>query len=229
MRFIIPVIVFGSSLGCVTPCHKANSLALAPECFDDTSTLIERNRVQIFIINGNDPFPIESLVAVRKKINASGFAKVSTGGLLYVPYFESVIRKLHREEPETKIILLGYGFGVSSADGLAKKLVSQSIPIDTVIAMAPRVLPGFETVPDPSVNRVKILEPASTAEDDPATSQIVGIVTAALQSMPSVEATPLSALVMIDDPAPLPTRQVEVVQIPLKKTVTGTLTVRPKP
>ncbi len=245
MRGFVLFAIFVSSVGCVTPCSKANLDSLIPEGPTEGTTLAERSRVHVFILNGSDPWATDGLTALRQTLHESGFAKVNTGGLFYAPYFEAHIRQIHRQDPEARFVLLGYGFGVGSADGLAHKLHDEGIEIHTVIAMAPRALPGFESVPDPAVNRVVIrgkatasplqltsertftVDDATTiAGDSSANALVASLVSDVLLAMPAGETTQMTAMAMIDDPAPLP-RQTAVVQAPpTPKKVKGTLTGR---
>jgi hypothetical protein len=228
-------------LGCVSPNHRATELALSPEEGGEGMPLATRNRVHVYIINGNEPFSTSGIDKLRKKLNESGFAKVSAGGLFYGRYFENAIRKQHHEDPEARFILVGYGFGVASADSIAARLQGEGVPIDSVIAMAPRSFPGWNTTPDPNLNRIVIDVKASTSaferayaigdaksiSGDAAAAEVVrNAVVESCHSLPPEVETQVALLPIIDNPAPLPMAKPAMVKTapPAKKPVPGILT-----
>lgn len=218
--------------GCVMPAHQPAEPVIAdiPESVSEVSP---RGRLHLFIINGSDPFV--SMSPLRKKLNEAGFHKVSSGGLFYTASFESTIRALHADDPDTRFVLVGYRLGVASVDNMATRLVRDGIPVETVLALAPlTIVPGDITA---SVNRIIIRAKASPLEagdqhaydipgaisiasDAAAMELALNVVRESLAGIPMPEETPVAVLPIIDDPAPLP--RAPVAGKPVKGILTGT-------
>jgi hypothetical protein len=209
-------------IGCITPNHRALELALSPEGGDEGIDLASRNRVYVYIVNGNDPFSNDGIAKLRTKLNEAGFAKVSSGGLFYSWYFASTIRKQHAADPEPRFIIVGYGFGVTIAESLAAKLHGEGVPIDSVIALAPRTIPGWNATPEANVPHISL--DAATAVD--AAELVLGTVMESGFAVPQDEVVMMAVLPMIDNAAPLPMSKPVIVKAipPVKKPVTGILT-----
>ncbi|CAN5626559.1 hypothetical protein BH11PLA2_BH11PLA2_40440 [soil metagenome] len=241
VRYIV-LLACISSLGCVNCNFHACDASLAPYGPGETIAKADRNRVHVYIINGDDPFGSTSLGKLKAELNASGFAQVNYGGLFYAPWFESKIRRLQFEDPQAKVILIGHGFGVGTADGIAARLSREGIAVETVVALSPRYMPGFNTQPVHDVRRVVIQakdatgtpllggdkaysidETGSVVEDAATAGLVLGLVREACDTMPKVETVMTAALPIIDDPAPLPRMKPVTVPTP-KEPVKGILT-----
>ena len=70
----------------------------------------------------NDPLILAELSQLRGKLNEYGYTKIYSGELFHGALFEKEIRRLHREEENPKIVLVGYSFGAGVVDGIAERL-----------------------------------------------------------------------------------------------------------
>lgn len=235
---ILMLLCFLLAAGCVTPCHKACDKVLAPNDGLHETTLAQRNRIHVFVINGNEPFGRDGLSKLSTHLNESGFAKVNVGGLVFRPYFQAKIRQAHRDDPDARFILIGYGFGAAAAEGMAAALHGEGVPIEAIVALAPQYLPFMSAEATP-VRRIVIRNKAGAmplemvesgtiflASNDVASDEamhhlVADLLNDACAGLPAIVDMPPSVLALIDDPAPLPS-------LPESKPVRGILTNRPK-
>jgi len=120
----------------------------------------QRSQVYTFLVNGNDPLILADLNQLRGKLNEYGFTKVYSGELFHGALFEKEIRRLHREEENPKIVLVGYSFGAGIVDGIADRLSTDGLPVDVLVQIAPIYLPMTQSNPnDFQVGRRVVLNP----------------------------------------------------------------------
>src|SRR5262249_39407997 len=70
-----------------------------------------RRHVYVFLANGVDPLGLGDLAGVRDHVRALGFPKIYYGQFCHGGWFEREIRRLHKECPEARFMLIGYGHG----------------------------------------------------------------------------------------------------------------------
>jgi hypothetical protein len=249
MRSIIMIVISTVALtGCVTDNHRAYDNSLAPIGDAEAISKADRNRVHIVILNGSDPFRRESLDRLVAELNAAGFAQVSYGGLLYAPYFETKLRKIAADDPDSRFIIIGQGLGITAADAMTARLSQSGLIVSAVVAIEPMTMPGATESLDHDVRRVTVsardavgtilreqdvaykIDDTGTLLEDHATAGIVlQLAKDAVQSMPKSVEESFAALPMIDNPAPLPrSKAVRDAESPRKQPVAGELLSRPK-
>jgi hypothetical protein len=243
-NWILLAAALATPIGCTTCNHKACDVCLAPLGLEDDYGRAERNRVHIFIINGDDPFRSDRLCALTRELNCAGFSQVNSGGLLFISKFESRIKSIHCDDPDARFILIGQGFGVAAADGLAARLTTAGVPIECVVALATSTT--FANAASHDVRRVCIgageavgvaLKPSDATyqvdgaplESDPSRTAglVLTIVREACTGVPPRQVEATAMLPLLDDPAPLP-RAKAVLTPELKEPVKGILMSQPK-
>jgi len=108
---------------------------VVPEQLVSTGSLPKecRNRVYIFLLQGCDPFDCANLTGVTEHIQDLGFIKTYCGAWIYVWHFEKEIRRIHKEEPTARFVVLGFDSGANAARDLAVALRPDKIPIDLLV------------------------------------------------------------------------------------------------
>ena len=217
-------LVLGFS-GCTSCHHQAIRPVIEP--LQNTALCGEqRSQVYTFLVNGNDPLILAELYQLRGKLNEYGFTKIYSGELFHGALFEKEIRRLHREEENPKIVLVGYSFGAGVVDGIAERLSADGLPVDVLVQLAPVYLPTTQMNPnDFQVGRRVVLNPngflAGISPRESGTIQVPGSGHFSLPMNPATittiaellnelaSAVPTAdwigpSLPINDDPAPLP-------------------------
>jgi hypothetical protein len=92
-----------------------------------------RGHVYVFLVGGMDPCHWANLGGLCSYLNSLGFTKTYCGELYHCWYFDSEIKKLHREDPEARFVLLGFSFGANVVRNLAQSAAKDGITIDLLV------------------------------------------------------------------------------------------------
>jgi hypothetical protein len=95
-----------------------------------------RNHVHVFLMNGLDPINYGNLTGLRDYVQDLGFSKTYYGQLYHAGWFEKEIRRLHQEDPDARVVLIGFSLGVQEMHSVAKDLSAEGIPIDLLVFLS---------------------------------------------------------------------------------------------
>lgn len=131
LRYLNPVIPLPLEL--VEPCKS-----LPKPC---------KSHVHIFLMSGMDVLNCGNLTGVRDYLLALGFNQTYHGYLHHAPWFDSELRRLHKEDADARFALIGYGLGGPMLQAVAKAVESDGIAIDLLVLLdgEAKVLPGGAT------------------------------------------------------------------------------------
>lgn len=147
-----------SAAGCAVPCAKGYKCSLehGPE-FDLPTPC--RNRVHVFMVHGLTPSTDCGLNALRIKLGENGFPMVGIGELCHYWWVKDEIECIRHNDPDARLVLLGYDYGAPVAVSLARSLKEKNVPVDAVVLLDPK-----GCGPDPSgVYTLLIANGGSTA------------------------------------------------------------------
>lgn len=130
-RWLVSVGLTGGA-GC---CHLHSVQPPAPEWSEPCSSvpLCARNHVYVFFLHGLDPLDFSNLSGVHDYVRSLGFHKTYYGQLYHRGYFEKEMRRLHREEPNARFVLVGFSYGANKIRDLAQAVKSDGIHIDLLV------------------------------------------------------------------------------------------------
>jgi hypothetical protein len=233
-RFVGMLLLIAGSLsnfGCMTCSHQAVDRSLAPELYQDQQQNFpcgaQRHRVHVVIINGFDPLNIAHIDGLRDKLNACGFAKVSVGEWFHVSVLEHELAKIRCEEPDTRVVVVGYSVGIGAARALCSRIVAQGGTVDSLVELAPVTVPMFtlahlnyyagrRVVVSPDANTPEAMSPNTThvatprvnhysiPSTDASVAAVLQEVRFAAERVPQQGLTTGPTLALVDDPAPMP-------------------------
>jgi hypothetical protein len=144
--------------GCLSFCHpvkpaeydRVATCAAAPQC--------ARDHVHIFLVHGLDPLDFANLEGVRDYICSLGFTKVHYGQFFHSFYYRYVIRKIHKEDPDARFVLIGFSYGACMVRDLANSAREDGVPLDLIVYLGGCVLRNTErTRPDNAIHVINIL------------------------------------------------------------------------
>jgi hypothetical protein len=135
-----------ANTGCVACCHKTHESAWINGAQYNLPTVC-RSQVYVFMIHGLTPSTHCGLEALRLKLGEDGFPKVGMGELVHICWVESEIKSIAKCEPEARFVLVGYDLGACVAQKLARDLVSEGIPVESLVFLDPLGVSSKESCP----------------------------------------------------------------------------------
>jgi hypothetical protein len=122
--------------GCMTCCHQSAKVALevGPTC---DIPACDRQHVYAFLVNGITPALPTGLEGLRDRLADRGFVKTYYGQLCHAPWYYYEMKRLHRENPSARFVVVGYDFGCAAASALAADAVQAGVPVDAVVLLDP--------------------------------------------------------------------------------------------
>jgi hypothetical protein len=124
------------SAGCNSCPHKAYAQSLRP--VEEVSVIAPaRARVNVFLMNGADLLEVGGLSELKDGIVAGGFPKVYYAQRFDREWYRRELHRLHREDPDNRFVLIGYGTAADQLRQLAVQVAGEQIPLDRVIFLDP--------------------------------------------------------------------------------------------
>jgi len=145
--------------GCVSCGHEAcpRAIEAGPHCSEPQC---DRKHVYAFLVNGLAPNG--ALEELRLKLAERGYEKVYRGELCHAWWLWREMKRVRSCDPESRFVLVGYGFGCAGAACLAKDAVREGLPVDGVVLIDPA---GVKD-PRACAERTVIIRSGQTPEDD---------------------------------------------------------------
>lgn len=92
-----------------------------------------KNKVYVYLLNGNDPLNTGNLLGVRDYLQARGFIKTTYGQQFHGPWFVDDIASIHEADPTAHFILVGFSAAAGPVNQMARRLGEKGISIDCLI------------------------------------------------------------------------------------------------
>jgi hypothetical protein len=113
-----------------------------------------RNRVHVFLIHGLDPLDLANLEGVRDYIISLGFLKTYYGQCYHQKRFRDAIRRIHQEDPQARMVLVGFSYGACMVRDLAHAIAEDGITIDLVVYLSGSFFEDKPGTSPPNADRV---------------------------------------------------------------------------
>jgi hypothetical protein len=91
------------------------------------------NKVHIFFLHGLDPLDASNFTGLHDWVSQLGYRKTHFGQVFHCYHFLKQIRKLHKEDPDAKIALIGFSYGAGMIRDLACSLREDGIEIELIV------------------------------------------------------------------------------------------------
>jgi hypothetical protein len=108
--------------GLLEPCHE-----LPRDC---------RTHVYIFLMRGLDPLDCANLTGLCNYIHTLGFLQTYTGYPYHRICFRHEIERIHQEDANARIVLIGHDIGAGVVCSLARDLREEGIGVDLIVYIA---------------------------------------------------------------------------------------------
>ena len=107
----------------------------APQQVQDLAQT-RRDRVHVFLVNGVDLLNAGNMTGLRDFIRQLGFVHVHEGQVYDLFAFQDDIRRLHREEPDAHIVLIGFSLGANVVHEIASGIDDNGAKIDLMVYLS---------------------------------------------------------------------------------------------
>ena len=138
--------------GCLSTNHRAYHESM--HCTDlNPFPMPVRSQVYLFLMNGSDALELAGMLTLRDEVGKAGYAKVYYTQSQDRDYYYREMQRLHRDEPQARMLLLGYGTAATNVLELAAVACRTGLPLDAVIFLDPAGVSGnlADTLPVPTV------------------------------------------------------------------------------
>lgn len=92
-----------------------------------------KNHVYIFIFQGIDPLDLPAQAALREYFINQGYLKTYLGSAVYSRWYIDEMRRVHKQDPDARFVLGGYGDGADMARLVAKVLEKDGAAVDLLV------------------------------------------------------------------------------------------------
>lgn len=128
--------VLAGGVGCVKCRHTAYQEALYPPTELPYPPPV-RNQVFLFMMNGHDVLECGGMLGLRDQLCHAGYPMVYYAQRADREWYNRELRRVARDNPGARLLLLGYGSAASTVTGLAYEAARDELPIDAVIYLDP--------------------------------------------------------------------------------------------
>ena len=122
-----------SQVGCLRCCHPVYpppKEELLP--YQDVAQC-QKNKVHVFFVHGLDPLDLSNYEGLHDYVQSLGYIKTYYGWTYHAFLFEKELRALHQDEPDARIVLVGFSYGGGLIRDMACSVRAAGIPIDLVV------------------------------------------------------------------------------------------------
>jgi pimeloyl-ACP methyl ester carboxylesterase len=127
------VICLAAGQGCLSFAHWLDVPPKEQVAQSETIPAPCRNHVHIFLIHGLDPLDFANLSGLTTYIQELGYTKTYYGQLYHLWEFKNTMRRIHKQEPQARFVLVGFSLGAIMARELANAVKADGIGIDLLL------------------------------------------------------------------------------------------------
>jgi hypothetical protein len=107
------------------PSEDAEPCQTLPQCC--------RDHVYIFLVNGLDPFNKNDFAGLADYLRSLGFSSTHFGQFWHASSLCSQIRQIKQEDPEARLVVVGYSCGANVACRMTHAVQSDGIDVDLLV------------------------------------------------------------------------------------------------
>lgn len=144
---IFSLFALSSLIGCTTCSHRAVYDSLAIDC-PHSACGAQRSQVVAVVFGTESMIDVANVRSLTRKMNESGFARVYHGGILHEAWIKNELITIHKDDPETRFVIIGYDLGTRAARQLTAALSNINIHVDSLVLLDPIMLETATPLPE---------------------------------------------------------------------------------
>ena len=128
--------LLGAGSGCLSCLHPVGTPG--PELVEACHCLPKccRDHVYVFLMNGLDLTGYGNLAGLRDYLLDLGICRTYYGQLHHACWFVKEIRRLHREDPDARFVLIGFSFGADMVHAVARAVEADDVHFDLMVLLS---------------------------------------------------------------------------------------------
>lgn len=132
---VVGLLLIGSVVptGCLSFCHP-----VIPPPKEELEPYLDvakcqQNAVHVFFVHGIDPLDFSNYEGLHAYVQSLGYIKTYYGWPYHAYHFEKQMRKLRQEEPDARLVLIGFSYGAGLVRDMACSVRAAGIDVDLVV------------------------------------------------------------------------------------------------
>jgi pimeloyl-ACP methyl ester carboxylesterase len=130
---LLAVLCLAAGQGCLSFVHWLDVPPKEQVAQSETIPAPCRNHVHIFLLHGLDPLDLANLSGLTTYIQQLGYSKTYYGQVYHLWEFKNTMRRIHKQEPQARFVLIGFSLGAIMARELANADKADGIGIDLLV------------------------------------------------------------------------------------------------
>ena len=122
-----------AEVGCLSCCHPVPPPAPEQVMACHTVPSCCRGHVYIFLVDGVDPVRFCNFAGLHHYLTDLGYLNTYHGEMYHCFWFNSEIRRIHKEDPDARFVIVGHGCGAKVARSLACDLQDENIAVNLLV------------------------------------------------------------------------------------------------
>lgn len=140
--------------GCLSFVHSLDGPPKEQVALGEKIPAPSRGHVHIFLLHGLDPLDMANLNGLTEYIQKEGYTKTHYGQFYHLWEFKKEMRRIHKEEPKTRFVVIGFSLGSFIAQELVNAVKKDNIPIDLLVYVGGFILDNTPRSQPENVARV---------------------------------------------------------------------------
>ena len=120
-------------VGCLTCCHPVPPPMPEQVMACHTVPSCCRGHVYVFLVDGLDPVRFCNFAGLHHYLTDLGYLNTYHGEMYHCYWFDAEIRRIHKEDPDARFVIVGHGCVRKVARSLACGLQDENIAINLLV------------------------------------------------------------------------------------------------
>ncbi len=111
----LAVLGLATGQGCLSFVHSLDAPPQEQVALGEKIPSPCRSHVHIFLLHGLDPLDLANLSGLTEYLQQEGYLKTHYGQCYHLWAFKKEMRRLHKEDPQTRFVVIGFSLGATAA------------------------------------------------------------------------------------------------------------------
>lgn len=157
----LAVLSLATGQGCLSFLHPVDAPPQERIALGEKIPAPCRSHVHVFLLQGLDPLDWANLYGLTEYIQQLGYNKTHYGQFFHMWEFRKEMRRIHKEEPQARFVVIGFSLGSFMAQELVNAVKKDGILIDLLVYVGGFILDNSpRSQPDNVARVVSILSMA---------------------------------------------------------------------
>ncbi len=132
----LAVLGLATGQGCLSFVHSLDAPPQEQVALGEKIPSPCRSHVHIFLLHGLDPLDLANLSGLTEYLQQEGYLKTHYGQCYHLWAFKKEMRRLHKEDPQTRFVVIGFSLGATAARQLVAAVKKDGIIVDLLVYLS---------------------------------------------------------------------------------------------